>query len=260
MIHLTIDGKNISTAKGSTILEAARANGIEIPTLCKYEGLSPLAHCRLCVVEVTRNGRSRVVTSCNFEVAEGMDVETKNDTIMGIRKTIVELLLGRSPNVKVVRDLAAEYGLTYPPRFLVENEKCILCGLCVHVCSEYIGAKAITYSGRGTKKFVSAPFSSSAADCIGCGACVEVCPAQCISMKDIEEVSTFDADGEQKIGPARLILNWNARIPWKKCTICGNLFPPPSPMGYLEKGQPLPKDFFNVCEKCQQPHNRVPLG
>ena len=250
MVNLTIDGKNVKVEKGSTILKAAKENGIEIPTLCHHEGLSPLANCRLCVVEVTKNGRTKVVTSCNYTVEEGISAETKTENIISIRKSIVELLAARSPNVKIIRELMEEMGID-APRFKIENEKCILCGLCVHVCSEYIGANAITFSGHGSQKFVSAPLYRSAKDCIGCGACVEICPAQCISMKDIEGVNTYYAGKKEEVGPARLINNWDARINWKKCKVCGNSFPPPSVMEFLEKGKPLPKDFFEICETCK---------
>ncbi len=250
MIKLTIDGKKIQTGKNTTILMAARENRIKIPTLCHHDGLSPLANCRLCVVEVTEKGRTKVVTSCNYKVAEGMSVETKTENIIAMRKMIVELLASRSPNVKLVRELADEMGIK-DTRFVLENEKCILCGLCVHVCSEFIGARAITFSGHGSEKIVSAPLGSSAKDCLGCGACVEVCPAQCITMKDIEEARTYSSGDHEHLGPARLIHNWNVRVLWKKCRVCGNMFPPPSPMKYLKEEKPLPKQFFETCEKCQ---------
>ena len=250
MINLKIDGKNIQVEKGLTILKAAKQNGIEIPTLCYHEGLSPLTNCRLCIVEVTENGRTRVVTSCNYTVSEGMVVETGTENILSMRKLIVELLLARSPNVKVVRELAADMGLQVP-RFVLENEKCILCGLCVHVCREYVGANAITFSGSGTDKMVTSPLGSSAKDCIGCGACVEVCPAHCITMKDIEDAKTYFYNGKEEIGPARIIHNWKARVPWKECKSCGKLFPPPSPMKYLSEGKPLPEDYFDICENCR---------
>lgn len=250
MINLTIDGKNLKADKGSTILNSAKENGIEIPTLCYYQGLSPLGNCRLCIVEVTKNGRTRVVTSCNYLVEEGIRVATKTETIISMRKMIIELLATRSPNVKIVRELAEKMGVD-TSRFKLENEKCILCGLCVHVCSEYIGAYAITFSSHGTQKFVSAPLYRSAKDCIGCGACVEICPAQCITMQDSEDAKTYYPQEKEEVGPARLIHNWNVRVSWEKCKSCGNHFPPPSPMKYLNTGQPLPKDFFNICEKCK---------
>ena len=250
MIKLTIDGKKITTDKNTTILKAALENGIVIPTLCSREGLSPLGNCRLCVVEVTKNGRTRVVTSCNYQVEAGLIVTTASETILAIRKTIVELLLARSPNVKIVRELADDVSITIP-RFTLENEKCILCGLCVHVCSEYIGAHAITFSSHGTSKEVAAPLNRSAKDCIGCGACVEICPAQCITMQDSTDATTYIPQGKEDVGPVRLINNWNARVPWKQCKTCGNTFPPPSPLTWLDKGQPLPKNFYTICDNCK---------
>jgi NADH dehydrogenase/NADH:ubiquinone oxidoreductase subunit G len=249
MVTLTIDGKKITVDKNTTILKAALENGIVIPALCSHQGLSPLGNCRLCVVEVTRNGRTRVVTSCNYQVEEGLEVHTASENILAIRKMIVELLAARSPNVKVVRELAGEAGIK-SPRFTLENEKCILCGLCVHVCSEYIGAHAITFSGHGTGKEVAAPLKRSARDCIGCGACVEICPAQCITMQDSTGATTFIPRGKEDVGPARLINNWNARVPWKQCKTCGNTFPPPSPLTHLNEGQPLPKDYNTICDNC----------
>ncbi len=250
MVNLTIDGKNAKADKGSTILKVAKENGIEIPTLCHHEGLSPLANCRLCVVEVTKNGRARVVTSCNYTVEEGISVETKTDNIIYIRKMILELLAARSPNVKIVRELIEKAGID-APRFKLENEKCILCGLCVHVCNEYIGANAITFSGHGTQKYVSAPLYRSAKDCIGCGACVEICPACCITMEDIEDAKTYHPGEKEEAGSARVVHNWNARIKWGECKVCRNPFPPPSVMEFLEKGKQLPKDFFDICQNCK---------
>jgi NADH dehydrogenase/NADH:ubiquinone oxidoreductase subunit G len=250
MVTLTIDGKKITAEKNTTIMKAALENGIVIPTLCSREGLSPLGNCRLCVVEVTKNGRTRVVTSCNYQVESGLTVNTASENIIAIRKMIVELLTARSPNVKIVRELAEESGIT-TPRFVLENEKCILCGLCVHVCSEYIGANAITFSNHGTGKEVAAPLKRSAKDCIGCGACVEICPAQCITMQDSNQTTTFIPQGKEDVGPARLINNWNARVPWKQCKTCGNPFPPPSALTWLDKGQPLPKDYNTICDNCK---------
>ena len=250
MVTLTIDDKKITTDKNTTILKAALENGIIIPTLCSHAGLSPLGNCRLCVVEVTKNGRTKVVTSCNYLVEAGLTVSTASDTIIAMRKTIIELLAARSPNVKIVRELADQMGIAVP-RFTLENEKCILCGLCVHVCSEYIGAHAITFSSHGTGKVVTSPLNRAAKDCIGCGACVEICPAQCITMQDTREAKTYSPGDKDEVGPARLIHNWNARVPWKACKTCGNPFPPPSPMEYLEKGQPLSKDFFTICDNCK---------
>jgi len=251
MVTITLDGTKTKVERGATILEAARQAGITIPTLCSHPGLSALGNCRLCVVEVEKKGRKKVVTSCNYPVEEGLMVTTGSEGIRAIRKMIIELLAARSPHVKVIRELADEMGVT-KPRFTLENEKCILCGLCVQVCGEYIGVHAITFSSHGTGKFVSAPLYRSAADCIGCGACVAICPAECITMQDTTDAKTYCPGGTEEVGPARLIHNWNARVPWKHCKTCGKTFSPPSPMDWLEKGKPLPKDFFVSCENCRK--------
>ncbi len=251
MVTIIIDGNKKKVDANATVLQAAREAGIAIPSLCSHPGLSGLGNCRLCVVEVEKNGRKRIVTSCNYPVEEGLVITTGSPKIRAIRKMTIELLVARSPHVKAIRDYAAEMGIE-KPRFTRGNDKCILCGLCVHVCSEYVGAHAITFSGRGTKKFVCAPLYRSAADCIGCGACVAVCPAQCITMEDIADAKTFVPGGTEEVGPVRLIHNWNVRLPWKHCKSCGKPFPPPSPAGMLEQGKPLPKDFFAICDNCRK--------
>ena len=192
MVTITLDGNKTKVDGKATILQAAREAGIAIPSLCSHQGLSGLGNCRLCVVEVEKNGRKRIVTSCNYPVEEGIAVTTGSQKIRAIRKMIIELLMARSPHVKAIREYAAEMGIE-KPRFTRGNEKCILCGLCVHVCSEYVGAHAITFSGHGTTKFVCAPLYRSAADCIACGACVAVCPAQCITMEDVTDAKTYSA-------------------------------------------------------------------
>ena len=251
MVTITLDGTTKKVDGKATILQRAREAGIAIPTLCSHPGLSGLGNCRLCVVEVEKKGRKRIVTSCNYPVEEGLNVTTHSQKLRAIRKMIIELLVARSPHVKVIRELAEEMGVG-KPRFTLENEKCIMCGLCVQVCSEYVGAHAITFSGHGTQKFVCAPLYRSAADCVGCGACVAVCPAQCITMEDVMDAKTYIPGGAEEIGAARLIHNWNARVPWKHCKTCGKTFSPPSPMDWLEKGKPLPKDFFVICENCRK--------
>ncbi len=251
MVTITLDGTKTKVDGNATILQAAREAGIAIPSHCSHPGLSGLGNCRLCVVEVEKNGRKRIVTSCNYPVEEGLTVTTASPKLRAIRKTIIELLLARSPHVKAIREYAAEMGIE-TPRFTRGNDKCILCGLCVHVCSEYVGAHAITFSGRGADRFVCAPLYRSAADCIGCGACVAVCPAQCITMEDITDAKTHVPGGTEEVGPARLIHNWNVRVPWKHCTSCGKSFAPPSPVAMLEQGKPLPKDFFAICDNCRK--------
>lgn len=184
-VTLEIDGREVKTEKGKTILEAAEKAGIRIPTLCYYPGLSPAGACRLCSVEITQRGRKRIVTACCYPVEERLMVNTKSPKVIDTRKMIIELMLTRCPNVKIIQDLAREYGVE-KPRFKLKDEKCILCGLCERVCNK-IGKNVVSFVGRGIKREVKTPYQiSSDADldfCVNCGSCLTVCPTG--AMDDI---------------------------------------------------------------------------
>ncbi len=186
-MRITIDHRSIEGEKGETILQAAKRAGISIPTLCHHEGLSPYGSCRLCIVEMTRRGKTRMVTSCNYPLEEGLEVETRSPKVLRHRKMLLELLWARSPGVEVVQKMAREMGLQ-KPRFPLENRACILCGLCIRVCEEKMGVSAITFVSRGLDEDVSTPFHISSETCIGCGACARVCPAGAIRIEAIEDM------------------------------------------------------------------------
>jgi len=187
-ISLEIDGREVKAEEGTAILEAAKGAGIDIPTLCYHPALSPFGACRLCTVEITSRGRNRLVTSCNYPIEDGLIVNTKSPDVIETRKIICELLLTRCPSVKVIQDLAREYGVE-KPRFKLADEKCILCGLCARICEERIGVSAINFVGRGVDRKVETPFqATSDIDldvCLACGACAFVCPTGAIKLEDI---------------------------------------------------------------------------
>lgn len=187
-ISLEIDGRGVKAEEGMSILEAAKSAGIDIPTLCYHPALAPFGACRLCSVEITSHGRSRLVTSCNYPVEDGLIVNTKSPDVIETRKVLCELLLARCPNVKVIQDLARDYGVE-KPRFKLADEKCILCGLCARICEERIGVSAINFIGRGVDRKVETPFQATLDIdldvCIACGACAFVCPTGAIKLEDI---------------------------------------------------------------------------
>lgn len=185
MAHVTINGHTVECDDGITILEAARKAGIDIPALCSHPGIKSPASCRLCTVEVTARGRTRLVTACTQRVADGMELHTDTEQLRHYRVLLLELLLSRCPNVPAVREFAQHYGVT-ETRFEshVPEENCALCGLCVSVCQNLVGAKAIGFVKRNGRLEIG-PRSDNgkpSADCIACGACAMLCPTGAITI------------------------------------------------------------------------------
>ncbi len=197
MITLKMDGKDVKAKEGSTLLEVARDVGIDIPTLCHHDALSPFGACRLCSVEITdKRGRKRIVTSCNYPAENELIVDTKSEKVVKTRKMLLELLLARCPKAKKIQDLALSYGIQKPKLWVEdEEEDCILCGLCARVCEELVGVLAINFANRGVEREVTAPYHTLSDDCIGCGACAIVCPT---GSKKIR-INTYPTLEEDKI-------------------------------------------------------------
>jgi len=128
-MNIKIDGINFDAPEYFTILDAAKFLGLDIPTLCYDEGLSPGGNCRLCVVEIGKGERTKLVTSCTYPVEEGLVVRTSSERVIKSRKMILELLIAQCPTSKVLQDLASKMGLN-KVRFKGKWENCINCGLC----------------------------------------------------------------------------------------------------------------------------------
>ncbi len=207
MINLKVNGIAVSVPKGSTILEAARAAGVEIPTLCFMKEKNEIGACRICVVEAT--GARGLVTACVYPAAEGMEVQTNTAKIQKARKTTLELLLSthkkeclscvRSTNCELQK-LCRDYGVDekafsgYNPQYEIDesaahlvrdNNKCILCRRCVAVCNEQ-NLSIIGANDRGIDTSIGNPFNMKldATPCISCGQCTAVCPTGALTEKD----------------------------------------------------------------------------
>ena len=200
MIKLAIDGQEIETQSGTTVLEAALAHGIDIPHICYHPDLSISGGCRLCQVEV--EGYPEPVTSCGLVAAEGMIVQTQSENLTSIRRELIDLLVSDHPLDCVtcekagsceLQKYAYEYGITETsyekqisrslyqddnPFFIRDHQYCILCGKCTRTCDEIVGANAIDIIGRGFESQVATPFNGPMIDstCVFCGNCVQVCP------------------------------------------------------------------------------------
>jgi heterodisulfide reductase subunit A len=202
MVTLIIDGQELHAEEGQTILEVARENGIEIPTLCYHPLLEPYGACRLCVVEIVAGGRPGLQTSCTYPIEEGLEVLTRSPSVIEARKVVLGLLLSRTPNVELIQDLAREYGITEPP-FPTDtpDERCILCGQCVRTCHELVKADVLNFSQRGIERRVGPPFLEKTRDCIGCGACTIMCPTGAIEIV-MEKAAVYK---EKPLGPTSAI-------------------------------------------------------
>ena len=175
MVELTIDGVKSKAPKGTTVLEAAAALGIFIPTLCHHPGLSAYGACRICIVEVVKGNNSSLEASCTLPASDGQVILTDSGKVKAARKIILELLLSSCPNSKTLQDMASNFGVN-KVRFTIKDKGCILCGLCVRYCKEQMQSGGIGFVGRGTSRKVSTAFGVTPEECRNCGGCEWICP------------------------------------------------------------------------------------
>lgn len=234
-MKVIINGKYYQTSKGEFILDVARRNNIEIPTLCHNLGLPGLASCRLCIVEVIDEKGSKIVTSCIYPIQKEIEIRTNSEKIIKMRKNIIMLLAARSPENKYINKLVKAYGVD-DKEFVSEfkNDECILCGLCVKACNE-LGAGAISTVNRGIVKKVSTPYDEASKDCIGCGACAEICPTGAIKIEEKNGIKTI----------------WNKDFQLLACSRCGKYFSTKEGFEYINNKLGI-QDFEILCKKCQR--------
>ena len=224
-VTLKINGMTVTAPKGSTILEAARIAGIDIPTLCFLKEINEIGACRVCVVEV--KGARSLVASCVYPVNEGMEVFTNTPKVLDSRRKTLQLILSnherkclscvRSGNCELqalCKDLGIEVEdaydgekIAYTPdtsaaHMVRDNNKCILCRRCVAVCEKVQGVGVIGANERGFKTEISSAFGLGLGDtaCVSCGQCIAVCPTGALYEKDaITDVLAAIADPEKHV-------------------------------------------------------------
>src|ERR1700675_1196141 len=197
LVKLTINDKEIESPAGTLLIEAAKQNGIEIPSFCYYEGLTLQAACRMCLVEVEK--APKLMVACTLPVAEGMVVRTETEQVRQARKYTLEFLLTNHPldcpvcdkgGECELQDMVFRYGAgesrfietkihtpekQFSPVVYFDAPRCILCFRCVRVCNEGMGVAALGVINRGAVSEI-APNVGDHLECDECGACIDICP------------------------------------------------------------------------------------
>jgi len=224
MINLKINGQAVSVPAGTTVLEAARSVGIEIPTLCYLKDVSKTGSCRMCLVEI-KGGRA-LQAACVYPVSEGLEVMTNTPAVRNARRVTLELILSnhdrkcltcaRNRNCEL-QALADELGVTdiqfegirneydvddLSPSIVRDNNKCILCRRCVSMCKNIQTVGAIDAMERGFKTTIGCAFDKSLNEvaCVNCGQCIAVCPVGALREKDVtDDVWAAIADPDKHV-------------------------------------------------------------
>ncbi len=206
-ISLTINSKQVKGGEGLTILEICKANGVDLPTLCHYDGLTDVAACRLCLVEI--EGERRPMPACTYPARDGLVVQTHTERLEKYRRLILELMFTEKNHLCAqcvasgeceLQALAYRYqmdNLRYPLSWpslpvdsvnkyiVVDHNRCILCGRCIRACDEFAGIHTLDFGYRGWRDKVVADLGQPLGEssCISCGACFQVCPTGAIFSK-----------------------------------------------------------------------------
>ena len=227
-ITLSMDGQEVSVEQGKTLLEAARENGIDIPTICFHGATTANGLCRMCVVEV--EGQRVLQPACIVQAGAGMKVQTRSEKVIRSRKTILEMLastmdLSESPEIQaMIQEYNADVS-RFPdaerrevkvkddnPMYVRDYSKCLLCWRCVQVCADDAQyTYAINFSGRGYETQIGTFFDKTIPEttCVLCGQCVGVCPTGALKPKreylleqgvSAEEISVMNTGRKRRKG------------------------------------------------------------
>jgi len=190
-IQITVNGQAHEVPGEGSLLAALERVGVSVPTLCHHKDLTPNGSCRLCLVEIEVRGKRRLVTSCTYRLRESLSVWTESEPVRKHRRVVAGMLLGRWPNVPIIREIAQRCEVTpedaarFRSELTDENPKaCVMCTRCVRACEEFIQERILDFAGRGIQRHLTMPYGDVDPHCIGCTSCAYTCPTGAIQIVD----------------------------------------------------------------------------
>ncbi len=236
MVSIKINGKEYEVEEGKRLLQVFKELGIKVPNICYHEALLPAAACKLCVVEIReKGGAPRPRLSCAVKAKAGMEIITDSAMIHQLRTEAIGNLLKMAPHAEIIHKVGREFGLETGPK----PDGCIRCRLCIRICADIIGAKALKMVRREGIKYV---VPSEAGRCIGCGTCTNICPTGAIRAVDEDNIRTIMIRDEV-VG----------RHPLERCEMCGTYFATSSFLEHVEEREgahPREKEKHKYCPIC----------
>ncbi len=246
-VNLTINGRHVLADEGEMLLAVCRREGFDIPALCDHAAVEPFGACRLCIVEITKDawdGWKNYVTACLYPVEQDLIVLTHSPKVLEMRTTLMDMQLARCPESTVIREMAAEYGITKTSYEQVpEPDDCILCGLCTRICDR-MGFHAISTVGRGHGKEIAPPLRKAPPDCVGCLSCAENCPTGFIKSEDKGKYRTI----------------WGKKFEMQPCKECGAMTVTKEFAAWLSENKGIPMEYFETCAACHRKELSKTMG
>ncbi len=235
MITFYLNDREVQAEPDRTVLQVARATGIDIPTLCHHPALKPAGSCKVCAVAVEKlTGEKTIMLSCLLRVKEGMRVFTSGEEVHQARSKALTKLIALAPTSERIRHIADKEGIELPPA----PDDCIRCRLCIRVCKEIIGKEALRMEKQDGRQMVV----PDPERCIGCGTCANICPTHAITVAEDGGIRTVILRGEV-FGRHELL----------RCQGCGKYYATERQIQLMERRtapHPQVKEHHHYCANC----------